>query len=663
MKTASPTSLTCRLDTSKEPVPFERLPVSLKIVGIGSAIVAPQQNHTVFFELIPSLVSLRPTRGSTLGGTKLVIEGKGFLPGMQVKIGGSACNIRHISYTKIDCTTPPYNNPEIETLHETISLIFQKHDQELKGICSPPSSCLFSYSKQQTPTVNQVQPSTINSPNTVLTINGTKFTNNVSEVIVMVGNESCIVLTATETNITCNLRGAVVGSHSILVIINGDKGHALFTSPGLQELTSEAALTSISPTQGSLNGGLTLTINGNGFDPQKSSTVVVIGQVLCRIKNITTSLIKCTTGRQEEGSYLLTVTSKGHSFPTATFTANAMSTPVITSITPSEARSGSTITIQGSYFATDPTKNNIQIDETDCEVTSSTATTIVCTLLPKLAGEYPLTLHVVGEGFATSGKNFTYQLNIDSVAPPESGFGGGRLITIKGSGFSPNVKVSICSNPCDIVKDFKVNDTTIQCEAPAKVQSSPGADDECELVVIVSNPQIEDHIPRTVQKSLPSAYTYKNSLTSTITSVSPARGGTGGGVILTITGSGFSTTPSLNRVTIDGTLCLVISSSTVEIKCTTGQHSRTIKTKVRVDVGSNGAAVQQNDEFYYVDVWSSKYSWGGLPPPKEGKERGYDNKRKFMRDIDCEKISFRLKESKNFCHTFVDKKELTYGFD
>lgn len=42
-----------------------------------------------------------------------------------------------------------------------------------------------------------------------------------------------------------------------------------------------------------------------------------------------------------------------------------------------------------------------------------------------------------------------------------------------------------------------------------------------------------------VSKTLAGGYTYDQSLTPTITNVNPARGGTGGGSTLTITGTGF----------------------------------------------------------------------------------------------------------------------------
>ena len=615
VQTSSPTSISCLLNTTEEPLPFERFPILVTTTGLGRALVAPDMNQTGSFVLVPAITSLNPVKGSAMGGTKVVIEGQGFVSDVQVMIGGKACDVQKVSYTIIECITPTSGNPQAETQNETVSLVFPKPKGSM-GVCKAPNQCTFTYLQEQTPNVDKLEPLTINEPNTVLTIDGTKLSNNAADVHVMIGNESCTVLTASEIKITCNIRGLVVGSHNVRVHIKGNKGDALFTKPDEKQVTSEAALTSISPTEGSLHGGLILTINGNGFNPLEDATNVMIGLVPCHIKNITTSVIKCKTSKQEEGYYLLKVTSNKQAFPTKSFQANAASTPVINSITPSDSRSGDSITIQGTGFETDSSNNHIEIGKTACEVTSSTSTSITCTLLAKPAGTYPLVLNVVGKGYAAFDKNFTYQLNIDSVTPNESGFGGGKVITIKGSGFSQGAMVHTCGNPCEIVKDFVVTDTTIRCEVPPKAQSSPGADDQCELVVDVPDPT---NNPGMINQTLPSAYTYKNALTSTITAATPARGGTGGGMTVTITGTGFSTNQSQNLVSIDGTSCLVISSTSTEIKCKTGQHGRTIKTKVRVDVGSNGAAVQKNAEFYYVDVWSSTYSWGGLSPPKEGK--------------------------------------------
>ena len=458
--------------------------------------------------------------------------------------------------------------------------------------------------------------------------------------MVTVGNESCAVSIASDNQITCTLAGLQVGNHSVKVNVKGDKGNAVFQSSGLQVITSKAALTAIVPTTGSVNGGLFLTLNGNGFGTM-DSTSVTIGKVPCEITDIITSVIRCKTGSQAEGSYSVLLVSDGESFPTTTFTMNSASTPVVNSVTPTKGKAGESITIQGSGFTTDPSQNHLKIGKTDCVVTASTATTVTCTLQTKAAGTYPLSLHVTGKGHATSTTQFTYQLNVDSVSPLESGFGGGKLLTINGSGFDGTVNVTICGKQCETSDRHNITDTLIQCEVPPKSHSVPGADDVCDVIVKVTSTN-EDGTPQTVQKTQSSAYTYKDALTSTITGVSPSRGGTGGGVKLNITGSGFSTTPSQNKVTIDGTMCMVISATTTEITCMTDQHHRTIKTKVRVDVGTNGAAVQENADFYYVDVWSSKYSWGGRDPPEEGSFVVIEKGQTMVLDMDTPVLAFLL---------------------
>ena len=40
--------------------------------------------------------------------------------------------------------------------------------------------------------------------------------------------------------------------------------------------------------------------------------------------------------------------------------------------------------------------------------------------------------------------------------------------------------------------------------------------------------------------------------------------------------------------------------------------------QVSVAVGSNGIATQDNAEFFYIDKWSSQWTWGGHSPPVEG---------------------------------------------
>ena len=166
------TSITCNMDMSQNPVPFEPLAVSVQVKGLGFAVVAPAENHTTTFELISSIESITPRRGSIAGGTTVVISGQGFIDGMSVMIGGARCDITQVSFTQITCATSTSQNAE--RLNQTVILSLVKDNQQHTGMCKDSDGCMFDFMDNQTPEVSNVQPATISSPNTVITLDGTK---------------------------------------------------------------------------------------------------------------------------------------------------------------------------------------------------------------------------------------------------------------------------------------------------------------------------------------------------------------------------------------------------------------------------------------------------------------------------------------------------------
>ena len=58
-------------------------------------------------------------------------------------------------------------------------------------------------------------------------------------------------------------------------------------------------------------------------------------------------------------------------------------------------------------------------------------TTITCVLDKHQAGDVKVWVHVDGLGYSSQ-QDFEYNLVVSSVHPAMSGFGGGRLITVKG---------------------------------------------------------------------------------------------------------------------------------------------------------------------------------------------------------------------------------------
>ena len=165
------TSITCNLDTSQSPIPVKPHAVSVHVKGLGYAIVAPAVNHTTAFELIPSSESITPKRGSIAGGTTVVITGQGFIDGMSLMIGGARCDVTQVLFTQITCTT---TSAMTEKLNQTVELSLIKSNQQHTGICKNSDGCMFHFMDDQTPEVTNVQPVTISSPNTVITLNGVK---------------------------------------------------------------------------------------------------------------------------------------------------------------------------------------------------------------------------------------------------------------------------------------------------------------------------------------------------------------------------------------------------------------------------------------------------------------------------------------------------------
>ncbi|CAF4865646.1 unnamed protein product, partial [Rotaria socialis] len=71
------------------------------------------------------------------------------------------------------------------------------------------------------------------------------------------------------------------------------------------------------------------------------------------------------------------------------------------------------------------------------------------------------------------------------------------------------------------------------------------------------------------------SYIYQANLTATITSISPTRGGTGGGTTLTITGTNFPTSIGGVTVSITDVQCSVQTVSSTSIICLTGSYNQT----------------------------------------------------------------------------------------
>ena len=160
-----------------------------------------------------------------------------------------------------------------------------------------------------------------------------------------------------------------------------------------------------------------------------------------------------------------------------------------------------------------------------CTIQTANATSIVCTINDAPAGQHVVQLNVADKGLASSNRSFIVQvpLLITSFNPNGGDTGGGFPLTITGSGFSSNTRVSIGENFCTNLT--VVNFTTIQCVVPP---SSSG-----------SLTQVSVTITDGLHSAMaPGIFRYNSTTIPTISSINPTYVTTKGG-LMHINGTGF----------------------------------------------------------------------------------------------------------------------------
>ncbi|KAK7084669.1 Fibrocystin-L [Halocaridina rubra] len=411
----------------------------------------------------------------------------------------------------------------------------------------------------------------------------------------------CTVSAANSTTIVCNAASLPANNYAVSVNIAG-VGYA--KASGGSSISVTPSLMSMIPTEGSVNGGTLLTITGAGFSP--GEVTVTVDGVNCPLESESTVTITCRVPAHSVGSVDVEVTSSGTSniYPVQ-FMYSTTKTPVITFVNPNTGLSpGITLTLSGTNLylsATDPT---VIVGGAVCNVTAATSLSVTCTAPDVAGGSQNVVLRDPVYGDSNSDLTVSYNFSISAVTPSQGGYGG-VLVVVSGLGFDPygGSTVTVCGNACSLVS---ATSSAITCSAPASTAS--GSSQVCD--VVVTNPDMSSAI-------LANGFTYMQSLTPAVTAIFPVRGGTAGGTNLTITGTGFAS--SGNTVTIGGSPCIVTTESTTEIICVTEAHPGPGTFPVLVDVPSSGyATTDSNGEFFYIDRWSSIYTWGGLPVPTTG---------------------------------------------
>ncbi|KFO35224.1 Fibrocystin-L [Fukomys damarensis] len=582
-------SITCHIDPQNSMEVSTRELVTLVVSNLGTAINTLSSEFDRRFVLLPNIDTVLPNTGSTTGMTRVIIKGSGFAgssAGVEVLMGHFLCKVLTVNYTTIECETSPAPQ-QLVRVHLLI------HGEP--GLCQ--GNCSFSYSDSLTPYLTGVFPDSVRGPVEVL-IEGEGFGTVLGEIAVFIGTQRVRAIDVNESNIAVLMPPLAAGLHSLRVVV-ATKGLAL------GNLTvSSPMVASVSPTSGSLGGGTTLVITGNGF--HLDNTTVTVGEAPCQITFANSSEVHCTTPAGKAGKVNLQILVNEVPYPPLSFTYALEHTPFLRGIAPNAGAPGTEIEITGSNFGSDISEISVTISDTGCTVTVVNDSVLQCTAGDHAGGTFPVVLHHKTKGSAVSTIVFEYPLHIHSIHPQQGSFGGGQILTVTGAGFNPqDSAVLVCGSECATDR-LRSDQRTLLCEIPPN--DGMGPEQGCEVSVVNGR-----------DSSLSTAlFTYTMALTPLITELSPRKGSTAGGTRLTVQGSGFSADPQDVHVTLAEAKCDVEFSNETHIICVTNAHTPSGWAPVHVNIRNMGTAKLVNTNFLYIDTWSSNFSWGGRSPPEEG---------------------------------------------
>ena len=345
--------------------------------------VATKASAFTYVVLAPTITSIAPTSGSTLGGTVFTITGTNLTGGASVQVNGvAATNVVVVNATTITARTPAglagAKNVSVTTAG---------------GTATKASAFTF----VTPPTITTVSPTTGSTNGaTTIAITGTNLVGVTSVTVNGVAATNVIVVNASA--ITAKTPAGTVGAKNVSVTTPGGTA----TKTNAFTYVAPLVIASILPTSGPTSGGTILTITGTNLT---GARLTIQGTSIPIFNNTGTSF-NITTPAHLAGVISVTIATAGGTInkPNA---FKFVPLPTITSISPpSGPTSGDTeITITGANFTGATSVQVNGVAATSMVVVS--ATSITARTPAGTVGAKSVTVTTIG-GTATNASGFTY---------------------------------------------------------------------------------------------------------------------------------------------------------------------------------------------------------------------------------------------------------------
>ncbi|NXI19535.1 PKHD1 protein, partial [Irena cyanogastra] len=277
------------------PAGWYNISVLINGIAVTSTRVEP------LIQFLSEIFSVEPCCGSVLGGTLLTISGVGFSQNpalISVSMENQTCTVTHLEEETVWCLTPPAVNlsnedPRDISVRVNVAISTGSFQQAL----FPNRTTTFDYQRALTPLVTAVE-TEITDGSLLLSIQGINITGSVAKL----GHSECQLefqhgnqsgnQSAMSYHCSLPLNSLEPGTFPIQVI-QRQLGYAQVTARQ-QALTITPQITSIFPSQGSICGGMLLTISGFALKSRRSLVQVSLeSEYSCEIQKSDDDSISC----------------------------------------------------------------------------------------------------------------------------------------------------------------------------------------------------------------------------------------------------------------------------------------------------------------------------------------------------------------------------------
>ncbi|WP_082393106.1 IPT/TIG domain-containing protein [Nocardia arizonensis] len=387
------------------------------------------------YVVIPSLISINPTRGPQTGGTTVTLSGSNLSGVTAVKFGATpATSFTVVSNTHITAVAPA----GVGTVPVTVTTA-----------TGTSNALLFTYIG--VPTVTSIVPNS--GPvtgGTVITLTGTGFTGATAVTFGAVPATFYFVLSDSRI-----IAIAPPGTGTVPVTVTTAAG----TSAGVSfTYLPVPTLTSISPTSGPVTGGTTVTLTGTGFTGATAVFFGILPATSFTVDSDTQITAVAPPGIGTVPVTVITVAGASNGLP-----YTYVLVPILLFLHPAVGpqAGGTTVTITGVGLSGATGVNFGATPATSFTVVSDSQ---IIAVAPPGAGTVPVTVTTaVG---SSNGLPFTYLAapTVTSISPNTGSVTGGTFVVLNGTGFTGATAVTFGATPATFF--FVLSDSLILAVSP-----------------------------------------------------------------------------------------------------------------------------------------------------------------------------------------------------